>query len=94
MIFTLPEDDIDRIPQAITSGPLKIQAYAPDDRRKTSEGELKLIDNTVNQTTGTVQLKAEFANIDSALWPGQSRAVARAHFHLTVAGSGSWACPR
>jgi len=71
VIFTLPEDDIDRIRQAMASGPLKIQAYAPDDRRKISEGVLKLIDNTVNQTTGTVQLKAEFANTDSALWPGQ-----------------------
>lgn len=71
VIFTLPEDDIDRIRQAMANGPLNIQAYAADDQRKISEGELKLIDNTVNQTTGTVQLKAEFANTDSALWPGQ-----------------------
>jgi len=55
----------------MANGPLNIQAYAADDQRLISEGELKLIDNTVNQTTGTVQLKAEFANTDSALWPGQ-----------------------
>jgi multidrug efflux system membrane fusion protein len=71
VIFTLPETDIDRIRRAMAEGPLSIQAYAADDQRKISEGELKLIDNTVNQTTGTVQLKAEFANTDSALWPGQ-----------------------
>jgi multidrug efflux system membrane fusion protein len=71
VIFTLPEDDIDRVRRAMANGPLNIQAYAADDQRLISEGELKLIDNTVNQTTGTVQLKAEFANTDSALWPGQ-----------------------
>jgi membrane fusion protein, multidrug efflux system len=71
VIFTLPETDIDRIRRAMANGPLSIQAYAADDQRKISEGELKLIDNTVNQTTGTVQLKAEFPNTDSALWPGQ-----------------------
>jgi multidrug efflux system membrane fusion protein len=71
VIFTLPETDIDRIRRAMANGPLSIQAYVADDQRKISEGELKLIDNTVNQTTGTVQLKAEFANTDGALWPGQ-----------------------
>jgi multidrug efflux system membrane fusion protein len=71
VIFTLPEDDIDRIRQAMAKGPLNVQAYASDEQRRISEGELKLIDNTVNQTTGTVQLKAEFANTDGALWPGQ-----------------------
>jgi multidrug efflux system membrane fusion protein len=71
VIFTLPEADIDRVRRAMANGPLHVQAYAPDDQRKISEGELKLIDNTVDQTTGTVKLKAEFANSDRALWPGQ-----------------------
>ena len=71
VIFTLPEADIDRVRRAMANGKLNVQAYAPDDQRKISEGELKLIDNTVNQTTGTVQLKAEFVNADRGLWPGQ-----------------------
>jgi multidrug efflux system membrane fusion protein len=71
VIFTLPEADIDRVRRAMANGQLNVQAYAPDDQRKISEGELKLIDNTVNQTTGTVQLKAEFVNADRGLWPGQ-----------------------
>jgi membrane fusion protein, multidrug efflux system len=71
VVFTLPEADIDRIRRAMTNGPLGVQAYSQDDRRKLSDGELKLIDNTVDQTTGTVKLKAVFANTDSALWPGQ-----------------------
>ena len=35
------------------------------------EGELTFIDNTVDQTTGQIQLRATFSNADSALWPGQ-----------------------
>ena len=71
VIFTLPEADIDRVRDAMTKGVLKVQAYRGDDQRMIAEGKLDLIDNTVDQTTGTVKLKAEFANADRALWPGQ-----------------------
>jgi multidrug efflux system membrane fusion protein len=71
VIFTLPEADIDLIRQAMKDGTLKVEAYASDDKRKLSEGVLDLIDNTVDQTTGTVKLKAEFKNTDRALWPGE-----------------------
>jgi multidrug efflux system membrane fusion protein len=71
VIFTLPEADIDRVRDAMSKGTLAIQAFAANDRRKLSEGKLDLIDNSVDQTTGTVKLKAEFANTDRALWPGQ-----------------------
>jgi len=40
-----------------------------------SEGTLTFVDNTVDTTTGTVLLKAEFANKDNALWPGEFVAV-------------------
>ena len=55
----------------MTKGTLAIQAFAADDERMIAEGKLDLIDNTVDQTTGTVKLKAEFPNADRALWPGQ-----------------------
>ena len=71
VIFTLPEADIERVREAMAKGELKVQAYRGDDRRMIAEGKLDLIDNTVDQTTGTVKLKAEFANADRALWPGQ-----------------------
>jgi multidrug efflux system membrane fusion protein len=71
VIFTLPEANIDRVRDAMAKGTLTIQAYAANDRRKIAEGKLDLIDNTVDQTTGTVKLKAEFKNADRALWPGQ-----------------------
>jgi membrane fusion protein, multidrug efflux system len=71
VIFTLPEAAIDRIRQAMAAGTLSVEAYASDDKRKLSTGVLDLIDNSVDQTTGTVKLKAEFKNADRALWPGQ-----------------------
>ena len=71
VIFTLPEADIDRIRQAMSKGTLAIQAFDADDEKMIAEGKLDLIDNTVDQTTGTVKLKAEFSNADRALWPGQ-----------------------
>ena len=71
VIFTLPEADIDRVRAAMAKAPLTVQAYAADDTHIVSQGKLDLIDNTVDQTTGTVKLKAEFANADRALWPGQ-----------------------
>ncbi|WP_246725436.1 efflux RND transporter periplasmic adaptor subunit [Beijerinckia sp. L45] len=71
VIFTLPEANIDRVRDAMAKGTLAIQAFAANDRRKIADGKLDLIDNTVDQTTGTVKLKAEFANADRALWPGQ-----------------------
>ena len=71
VVFTLPEADISRVRDAMTGGTLSVEAYSPGDVRKISAGKLNLIDNTVNQTTGTVELKAEFANDDGKLWPGE-----------------------
>jgi multidrug efflux system membrane fusion protein len=50
---------------------LKVLAYIPDDPRGPASGWLSFIDNTVDQATGTIKLKGEFANADRRLWPGQ-----------------------
>jgi multidrug efflux system membrane fusion protein len=50
---------------------LKVIAYSQDDKIKLDEGTLLLVNNEIAQTTGTVQLKAEFANPNHRLWPGQ-----------------------
>ena len=71
VVFTLPEADIDRVRDAMAKGVLTVQAFRGDDQRMIAAGKLDLIDNTVDQATGTVKLKAEFANADRALWPGQ-----------------------
>jgi membrane fusion protein, multidrug efflux system len=71
VIFSLPEANIGPIREAMTQGQLTIQAFAADDTKQIGEGVLDLVDNAVDQTTGTVKLKAEFPNKDRALWPGQ-----------------------
>ena len=69
VIFTLPEDDQFRISQAMTQGPLNVDAYSRDGAKKLGTGQVLLIDNQINTTTATIRLKASFANADHALWP-------------------------
>ena len=53
------------------SGTLEVDAYSRDDSQKLATGTLLTINNQIDQTTGTVQLKATFDNSDNALWPNQ-----------------------
>jgi len=55
----------------MASGRLKVAAAVPGQETESSAGELLLIDNIVDTTTGTVPLRASFPNRDEALWPGQ-----------------------
>jgi multidrug efflux system membrane fusion protein len=71
VIFTLPETNIADIRAAMAQGQLTVRAFAASDEKQIAEGALDLVDNAVDQTTGTVKLKAEFPNKDKALWPGQ-----------------------
>lgn len=71
LLFTLPQSELPRIQEQIAKGPLKVIAYSQDDKIKLDEGTLLLVNNEIAQTTGTVQLKAEFANPNHRLWPGQ-----------------------
>jgi membrane fusion protein, multidrug efflux system len=71
VVFSLPEADIPRIRTTMAEGRLTVQAYDQADQKQISQGVLNLIDNQVDQATGTVKLKAEFHNSDEALWPGQ-----------------------
>jgi len=71
LIFTLPQSELPQIQEQMAKGPLKVLAYSQDNRIKLGEGTLRLVNNQIVQTTGTVQLKAEFPNTDHRLWPGQ-----------------------
>ena len=72
VIFTLPETDLPQIQQQMEGGkPLKVLAYSQDDRTPLDEGELALVNNQILQTTGSIQLKANFPNAKHHLWPGQ-----------------------
>ena len=52
-------------------GKLTTVAYGQDDRTKLGEGTLLLVNNTISQSSGTIQLKATFPNENQALWPGE-----------------------
>jgi multidrug efflux system membrane fusion protein len=71
VIFTLPQQQLARVNKAFAQGPLGVQALGDDNRTVVDRGTLQVIDNQVDQTTGTVKLKAEFPNADLQLWPGQ-----------------------
>jgi multidrug efflux system membrane fusion protein len=71
VIFTLPQDDLDRVGKAMGGGAVTVDAYSRDGVTKLSTGQLQVIDNQVNQATATVRLKATFPNPDNALWPNE-----------------------
>jgi multidrug efflux system membrane fusion protein len=70
VIFTAPQDDLPRIRDALAAGAPQVLVSTSDGARVLATGKLTVIDNQVDSTTGTIRLKAEFANKDGALWPG------------------------
>jgi membrane fusion protein, multidrug efflux system len=72
VIFSIPEDDLPRVEAAITATP-QLQVEASDRCLKTmlATGTLLTLDNEIDQSTGTVKLKASFPNEDNALFPNQ-----------------------
>ena len=69
--FTLPQSALDEIRRYQKQAPLDIVALAGDGKTQLAEGKLTLIDNMIDQATGTIHLKAAFANHDERLWPGE-----------------------
>jgi multidrug efflux system membrane fusion protein len=71
LIFTLPQSELPQIQTHMAKGPLTVIAYSQDDKIKLDEGKLLLVNNQIDQSTGTIQLKATFPNTAHLLWPGQ-----------------------
>jgi multidrug efflux system membrane fusion protein len=71
VVFTLPQDTLPRITAAMARGKLPVFAYAGDNMVRLGQGDLLTPDNAIDTTTGTIKLKATFANADRVLWPGQ-----------------------
>lgn len=69
-VFTLPEGQISDINAAMQKGAVVATAYSADGKRKLADGTLTVINNQVDASTATIQLKATFPNADNALWPG------------------------
>jgi multidrug efflux system membrane fusion protein len=73
LIFTLPETSLPQIErqQQKTKTPLAVLAYTQDNTTLLDQGVLGLVNNEILQTTGSIQLKANFPNTANKLWPGQ-----------------------
>jgi multidrug efflux system membrane fusion protein len=71
VLFTLPEDDFGIVNREMAAGPLTVAASSRADNKTLGQGTVLLLNNQIDQTTGTIQLKATFPNKDHALWPGQ-----------------------
>jgi membrane fusion protein, multidrug efflux system len=73
LIFTLPETDLPKIQQQeqTAKAPLPVVAYNQDNTMRLGQGQLGLVNNEILQTTGSIQLKANFPNKENRLWPGE-----------------------
>jgi multidrug efflux system membrane fusion protein len=71
VVFTLPQNDVPGVQKAMQQGQLTAIAYDQDDRTKLGEGTLLLVNNTINASSGSIQLKATFPNANRELWPGE-----------------------
>jgi len=71
VLFNLPQQQFQQVNAAFAKGPLDVDALASDNRTPIDQGTLQVIDNQMDQTTGTIRMKAEFPNANLQLWPGQ-----------------------
>jgi membrane fusion protein, multidrug efflux system len=69
--FAVPEQYLPAIRRRAGESTLGVQAFASGDTNELAQGDLTFIDNTVDTNTGTILLKATFANTNAVLWPGQ-----------------------
>ena len=69
--FALPQGDLPRVRQAMAAGPLTVSTTIPGDSGPPLTGDLTFVDNAVDSSTGTIQLRATFDNAQTRLWPGQ-----------------------
>jgi membrane fusion protein, multidrug efflux system len=71
VFFSLPQQNLPALTRGMAEGKLPVDALTADGKSALDQGKVMVIDNQVDQTTGTVKLKAEFPNDDLQLWPGQ-----------------------
>jgi len=72
VIFSVPEDNVPALLKKVRQGAtMKVEAYDHPAAVKLAEGKLSTIDNTIDTSTGTVKLRAQFENADGSLFPNQ-----------------------
>jgi multidrug efflux system membrane fusion protein len=71
VVFTLPEETLPRIQQALAAGSVSVTAFSQDGTTVLDTGTLTVLDNQIDASTGTMRMKATFPNTRNLLWPGQ-----------------------
>lgn len=79
--FSIPEQSLGQVRRLMKEAPLRVDALASGDDGEPVSGEVTFLDNQVDPSTGTIRLRANFANADRRLWPGQ---FVRVTLRLTV----------
>lgn len=69
--FAIPERQLAVVRELMRKGPLAVDVAAPGTDKPLASGRIAFLDNAVDQTTGTIKLRAIFENHDASLWPGQ-----------------------
>jgi multidrug efflux system membrane fusion protein len=72
VVFTAPEEEVPQINKALAAGDVPVTALSSDGLKTLSQGKLALVNNAVDQASGTINMKATFQSTDNALWPGLS----------------------
>ena len=70
-IFTLPEEALPTLNRALEAGTVSVTAMSRDGKMELDRGTVALVDNQIDQSTGTIRVKATFPNPHDALWPGE-----------------------
>jgi multidrug efflux system membrane fusion protein len=87
VVFTLPETNLQDVLSQGAQGGLHVSAFDRGNTTLLGDGRLAVVDNEIDQTTGTIKLKATFPNDDLKLWPGKfvnARLVLRVKKNATV----------
>src|SRR5262249_61634763 len=69
--FAIPESRLPELKRYMAQGTLAVEARPPNDETVASHGHITFVDNAVDQTTGTIKIKATFPNEDHRLRPAQ-----------------------
>src|SRR5262245_11860558 len=69
--FAIPEARLPELKKYMSGGSLRVTANPPNDDAAPAVGRISFVDNSVDQTTGTIKVKGTFPNGDRRLWPGQ-----------------------
>jgi multidrug efflux system membrane fusion protein len=69
--FAIPEQQLTTVRDLLRKGPLAVTVSPPGTEKVVATGRVAFLDNAVDQTTGTIKVRAIFENADAALWPGQ-----------------------